>query len=389
MDAMPALENTRRIMKRIISTVFILTFTFIAGCSSSGKEAMNGATPPVPVVVGKAVQKDVPVLIKAVGTVESFSTVSVKPQVGGVLSKVHFKEGDEVNKGALLFEIDPRPYQAQLAQEKANLSADIAKATNARAIATRYEGLVKKDFVTQEQYDQIRTTAEALEAAVEADKASVENAKLQLDYCTISSPLGGRTGNLLVHEGNVVKVNETVMVEILQIHPINVRFSVPGDRAGEVMKYDALSKLTVEASDESGTLLDRGTLSFVDNGVDEKTGTILLKAVFENKEAKLWPGEFVNINMTLTTQPKAIVVPTEAIETGQQGQFVFVIKPDMTAEIRPVEPGLALDHETVVNKGLGAGETVVTDGQLRLLPGSKVVVKQPEAKPADAPGAAS
>jgi multidrug efflux system membrane fusion protein len=336
---------------------------------------MNGKQPPVPVVVGTVVQKDVPVQIRAVGTVEPYSTVSVKPQVGGVLSRVHFKEGAEVNKGDLLFTIDPRPFQSQLAQAQANLSADIAKARNARAIATRYEGLVQKDFVTREQYDQIRTTAEALEAAVEADKAAVENVRLQLDYCTITSPLSGRTGNLLVHEGNVVKANETVTIEILQIHPINVRFAIPGGRTGEVMKYNALSKLKVDASDESGTLLDQGTLSFVDNGVDNTTGTILLKATFENKDARLWPGEFVNVRMTLTTRTKAIVVPTEAIETGQQGQFVFVIKSDMTAEIRPVQPGLALDNETVVEKGLSAGETVVTDGQLRLLPGSKVEIK--------------
>lgn len=377
-------------MKKILLTtvLVIISFWFLA-CSGNGKDATNGPPPPVPVVVGSVVQKDVPVLITAVGTVEPYSTVSVKPQVGGVLSKVHFKEGDEVEKGALLFTIDARPFQSQLTQAKANLSADIAKATNARAIATRYEGLVQKDYVTKEQYEQIRTTAEALEAAVEADKAAVENARLQLEYCTISSPISGRTGNLLVHEGNVVKINETVMVEILQIHPINVRFSIPGDRASEVMKYNDLSRLTVVASDESGKQLDEGTLSFVDNGVDEKTGTILLKGVFENKQAMLWPGEFVNVKMVLTTQAKALVVPTEAIETGQQGQFVFVIKPDMTAEIRPVQPGLAIDSETVVEKGLSAGETVVTDGQLRLLPGSKVEVKPATSKTQDAGGGKS
>jgi multidrug efflux system membrane fusion protein len=348
---------------------------FLAACSGKDQAAAP-VQMPVPVAVATVEQKDVPVQVHAVGTVESFSTVSIKPQVGGVLQTVHFKEGQDVKKGDILFTIDARPFQAALAQAQANLQKDIAQAKNARAQATRYEGLVQKDFVTKEQYDQMRANADALEAAVEASKAAVENAQLNMNYCTLRSPIDGRTGNLLVHEGNVVSENDTVMVDINQVRPIYVRFAVPERNLPDIRKFNSNGQLKMQVSDQNGAYAVSGSLSFIDNSVDRQTGTILLKGTFENKDASLWPGEFVDVTLDLTTQPQAILAPTQAIETGQDGQFVFVVKKDLTAEQRPVVSGISYQQHTVIEKGLSPGETVVTDGQLRLLPGSKVEIKK-------------
>src|SRR5262249_18257171 len=357
----------------------------IIACSGKTQTADAAKPAPVPVVVSTVLQKDMPVQIKAVGTVEAFSTVVIKPQLDGVLQEVHFREGQEVRKGDLLFTIDPRPYEAEVAQANANLERDKAQAQNARAVATRYAGLVKKDFVTAEQYDSMKTNADALEASVKADEAAVENARLQLNYCTIRAPLDGRTGNLIVHPGNVMKENETEMLSINQIRPIYVHFSVPGEQLGEVTRYNRSGSLKVLAvSNQQGGKPVEGLLSFIDNGVDQSTGTILLKGTFENTDGSLWPGGFFNVVLTLPTLAKATVVPWQAVETGQQGQFVFVVKQDMTAEQRAVVPGLSVNQETVINQGLNPGETVVTDGQLRLLPGAKVEIKGGQSKTSQA-----
>jgi membrane fusion protein, multidrug efflux system len=356
--------------------LFLLVGLVIISACSKKDQGTNLAQTSVPVSVSTVEQKDIPVQVRAVGTVESFSTVSIKPQVAGVLQTVHFREGQDVKKEDVLFTIDARPYQAELAQAQANLQKDIAQAKNARAQATRYEGLVQKDFVTKEQYDQMRANADALEAGVEASKAAVDNARLNLNYCTIRSPIDGRTGNLLLHEGNVVKVNETVMVDINQVRPIYVSFSVPEKALPEIRKYNAAGQLKMEVVDQNGQNSVWGNLSFIDNSVNRTTGTILLKGTFDNNDARLWPGEFVDVVLTLTTQPRAILAPTQAIETGQDGQFVFVVKKDLTTEQRPVVPGLTYKDLTVIEKGLSPGETVVTDGQLRLLPGSKVEIKK-------------
>jgi multidrug efflux system membrane fusion protein len=332
----------------------------------------------VPVAVGQVTQKDMPVQLTAVGTVEAQSTVTIKPQVGGVITQVTFREGQFVKKGDLLFTIDARPYQADLAQAEANLAKDIAQAKTARELAARYDNLVKKDYVTKEQYDQVRTSAEALEASVEADRAAVDNAKLQLNYCTIRSPITGRTGQILVHAGNVVKANETDVVQIHQVDPIYVRFAVPEEHLANINRYQASGKLKVDATDKSGVDKASGHLAFIDNQVDVNTGTITLKAEFNNEKGILWPGEFVDVTLTLTTRPDVIVVPSAAVESGQQGMFVFVVKRDMTAELRTVEVGDTVDNETIIEKGLEPGETIVTDGQLRLLPGAKVEIKKPE-----------
>ena len=362
-----------------IKLIAILPVLVIFLACSGGKQDKNARpqASAVPVTVGTVAQKDVPVQLRAVGTVEAYSTVSMKPQVGGVLTDVHFKEGQDVKKGDLLFTIDPRPYQAMFAQAQANLTKDQAQAEHAREEVQRYQDLVKKDFVTQEQFEQIRTNAAATAAAVEADQAALQNARLQLAYCTIRSPLDGRTGNLMVHAGNVVKANETDLVSIHQIRPINVTFSVPEKNLPQIQEHMSAGHLIVQAQTAGtgqGSLLS-GSLSFVNNSVDRQTGTILLKAMFSNQEGALWPGQFVDVILTLTTQKNAIVVPSEAVQTGQQGEYVYVVKPDLTVELRAVQVSNSGEKETVIAKGLNKGERVVTDGQLNLIPGARVEIK--------------
>jgi multidrug efflux system membrane fusion protein len=329
------------------------------------------------VTAGTVIQKTVPVQVRAIGNVEAYSTISVKSQIEGILTRVHFKEGQDVNKGDLLFTIDPRPYEAALKQAEANLAKDTAQLENARVEVTRYAELVKKGYVAQEQYDQIRTNAAALEATVNADKALVENARLQLRYCFIYSPITGRTGNLMADQGNLIKANaDNPMVTINQIQPVYVTFSVPEQYLSEIKKYMVGRKVKVETyttKDEDHP--EEGVLTFVDNTVDATTGTIKLKGTFTNQKKNLWPGQFVNVVLALTTQPGAVVVPSQAIQTGQGGEYVFVIKSDFTVESRPVVISRTLDGETVIEKGLQIGEKVVTDGQLRLVPGAKVEIK--------------
>lgn len=362
-----------------IRTVFhfmplFLLMVFLSSCSGKAQPPKREA---VPVTAASVVQKAVPVQIRAIGNVEAYSTVGIKSQIGGVLMSVHFKEGQDVNKGALLFIIDPRPYEAALKQALANLAKDNAQLENAREEVRRYAELVKKGYVAQEQYDQIRTNAAALEATANADKAAVENAQLQLKYCYIYSPIAGRTGSLISYGGNLIKANaDNPMVVINRIQPIYVTFSVPEQFLAEIKKFMAIENVKVEAvigSDTSHPV--EGVLTFVDNAVDMTTGTIKLKATFANKEKRLWPGLFVNVVVTLTTQPNAIVVPSQAIQTGQSGQYIFIIKDDLTVESRSIVGTRSLDGETVVEKGLKPGEKVVTDGQLRLVPGAKVEIR--------------
>jgi multidrug efflux system membrane fusion protein len=369
-----------RLLAVVARLIFLILFiSFIPACS--GKPAQAPPRPPVPVMEGTVVQKTVPVQIRAIGNVEAYSTISVKSQIGGILTNVHFREGQDVGKGALLFTIDPRPYEAALKQAEANLAKDSAQFKNARVEVTRYEELVKKGYVAQEQYDQIRTNSDALEATVNADKAQVENARLQLKYCYIYSPISGRTGNLMANQGNLIKANaDTAMVVVNQIQPIYVTFSVPEQYLNEIKKYMTAGKLAVDAFISKGDIKpEHGILTFVDNTVDTATGTIKLKGTFVNKDKRLWPGQFVDVFLTLTAQPDAIVVPSEAIQVGQSGTYVFVIKKDLTAEARPVVVDRSLDGESVIAKGLQAGENVVTDGQLRLVPGAKVEIKTPAA----------
>jgi multidrug efflux system membrane fusion protein len=329
------------------------------------------------VLVATAVQKVMPVQLRAVGNVEAFTTVSVKSQVTGVLNQAHFKEGQDVKKGQLLFTIDPRPFEAALKQAEANLARDSAQLRNLREQVRRYAELVEKQYVSREQYDQIKTNADAAEAVVDADKAAVENAKVQLSYCYIYAPVTGRVGSLLVNEGNLVRVNDaTPLVIINQINPINVTFSVPEQHLAELKRHMAADTLRVDAtfqSDEGRP--EQGVLAFVDNTVDRSTGTIKLKAEFVNRDRRLWPGQFVNVALTLGTQKDAVVVPSEAIQVGPEGQQVFVVKEDKRVEMRPVTVGRSQEGETVIAKGVAAGELIVREGQFLLGPGSRVEIK--------------
>jgi multidrug efflux system membrane fusion protein len=352
-----------------------------SGDRAPGRSGGGRSREAVPVLVATATQKAVPIQIRAVGNVEAYSTVSVKSQVTGVLTKAHFKEGQDVKKGQLLFTIDPRPFEAVLKQSEANLARDAAQLQNAREQARRYAELVKKQYVSQEQYDQIRTNADALEAVVEADRAAVENAKVQLSYCYIYSPIDGQVGSLLVYEGNLVRLNDgTPLLVINQIMPINVTFSVPEQHLADIKRHMAAGNLKVDArfqSDEGRP--EQGHLAFIDNAVDRTTGTIKLKAEFKNPGRRLWPGQFINVALTLSTQADAVVVPSEAVQVGQEGQHVFVVKADKRVEVRPVKLTLTNEGEAVIAEGLRPGEQVVREGQFLLGPGSLVEFKDPDA----------
>jgi len=369
---------------RVAAALVSLTtcIVYIAACSGSGargnpeqpKPAMMA--PAVPVMVGKVSQKTIPVEVRVIGNGEAYSTVQVKSQVDGQVERVYFQEGQDVKKGDLLFTIDRRPFEATLQQAQANLAKDAAQGKNAEAQAERNEQLFKEGIISKDQYDQFRTNADALKAAVRADQAAVENAKIQLGYCSVSSPIDGRTGTLMIHPGNVVKANDAALVVVNQISPLYVDFSAPEQYLAEIRRFMAAGRLKVQASVPNDPLhSEDGFVSFVNNTVDTNTGTILLKGTFANPERRLWPGQFVNVVLTLTSRPNAVVAPSQAVQTGQQGQYAFVVKDDHTVDLRPVVSGLTVGGETVIAKGLQPGETVVTDGQLMLYPGARVEVK--------------
>jgi multidrug efflux system membrane fusion protein len=348
------------------------------GCSS--KKAESQGMPSgysVPVTTATATLKTVPLQVHAIGNVEARATVSIKAQVAARIEKAYFTEGQDVRKGDLLFTLDRRPYDTALQQAEANVAKDQAQLENAKAEAERYTKLFQEGIVSKEQYDSMRTNADALAASVRADNAAIEKTRIDLSYCTIQAPIDGRTGALLVQPGNLVKDNDATLVVVNQIHPIYVTFSVPEQYLADIKRYRAQGPLRVEAiipSQEQHPA--QGVLTFIDNAVDNTTGTIKLKGTFENPDSRLWPGQFVNVALTLMTQPNAVLVPSQAVQTGQVSQYVFVVKQDMTAEYRPVVAGNNIGGETVIQKGLVGGETLVTDGQLRLVPGMKVAVKR-------------
>jgi multidrug efflux system membrane fusion protein len=345
--------------------------------------ACHGASPrqrapeAVPVSVAPVVRRPAPVELKAIGSVEVLATVAIKSLVAGEILQVHFKEGDEVEKGALLFTIDPRPYQAALAQTQGLLARDQAQERYAAQSVKRYRALIGRGFVTQEQYAQTQSNAAALLASVRADLAAVQTARLNLDYCFIRAPFSGKTGELQVKSGNVVKANDVAMLVINQLKPIGVSFTVPSGHLPEIREQMRGRPLQVLATAPGVQAPERGRLNFVNNAIDVTTGTILLRAEFPNQDEALWPGQFVDVVLTLATQPDAILAPTAAIQTGQQGTYAFVLKPDQTVESRPVTVDRTLGDQSVTTKGLNPGEQVVTEGQLRLVPGTKVSVRQP------------
>ncbi|MEJ2007251.1 MAG: efflux RND transporter periplasmic adaptor subunit [Acidobacteriota bacterium] len=357
-----------------------LAVLLLAGCSEKTAESTPSQADMmhmvVPVDVARASQRNMPVQVTAIGNVEAYSTVTIRSLVDGEIQKAYFTEGQDVKKGDMLFSIDPRPFQAALHQAEANLARDQAQAQYARVEAERYTQLEKEGIVSQIQYQQFTSNAQSLNAAVQADEAAVENAKIQLSYCSIYSPINGRTGSLLVHPGNIVKNNTTDLVVINQITPIYVDFSVPEQYLSQIKEFRSRGSLRVLAY-PSGQENDRssGTLSFINNTVDNSTGTIELKGTFANGDRRLWPGQFVNVILDLSVQKNATVVPSQAVQTGERGKYVYVVKSDHTAEYRAVQVGNTLDGFTIVEKGVTPGETVVTNGQLRIIPGAKVSFK--------------
>jgi membrane fusion protein, multidrug efflux system len=344
------------------------------GCAEKKEKARDER---VPVTVAMAEQRDVPVQVRGIGSVQPISTVAVRALVAGQLLRVGFHEGQDVRKGQLLFTIDQRPYQAALAQANANLARDEAQLRNAESEVKRYAELVKKDYVTREEYDKFASGAEAARAIVAADRAAVQNANLQLSYCEIRSPMDGRTGSVQVQAGNLVKANDTTpLVTINQITPVYVTFSVPESQLGEV-RARGLGNVPVFATPQQGGAgVSGGKLTFIDNAVDPQTGTITLKATFPNDGRVLWPGEFVNVAMTISNRANATVVPVQAVQNGQRGQYVYVVTSGDGVQMRPVTVVQQIDNQAVIGKGVNPGDTVVTDGQIRLTPKSKVDVKK-------------
>ena len=337
----------------------------------------------VPVNIATVVEKPMPLNIEVIGSVEPYSTVAVRSQITGQLTAVNFKEGEDVQKGQVLFVLDRRPLEGALAQAQANLTKDLAQSANARQSLQRYEDLSKSGIATKEQLDTSVSNAASLDAMVGADRAAVENAKVQLDYATITAPIAGRTGALIVHAGNLVRATDaTALVNINQVAPIYVSFGVPEARLPELKKYLATGPIRVGARAPTDTdPPSTGTIEFVDNAVDQTTGTIRVKAAFPNADRRLWPGQFVNVVVTLFVDPKAIVVPSAAVQASDKGPYVFVVKPDKTADQRMVTVTRIIGLETVIKDGLKPGETIVTDGTLRLVTGSRVSIKTENTAP--------
>jgi len=340
--------------------------------------ARRVATPPpeaVPVTAAPVERRNVPVEVTAIGHVEAHSTVGVKSQVNGTLMSVGFREGQDVRQGALLFRIDPRPFDAALAQAKAVLAKDTAQAQNARTLATRYAELFQRGLVPRTDYEAQTAGATSAEAVVSADEAAVEAATLNVQYTKIPAPAPGRTGAITAHPGDLVRANDVnPLVVINRIAPIYVTFSVPGNLLDQIRQYQAKKSLKVDARVSQATDTHvTGTVTFIDNAVDVTTGTIKLKGTFSNDAHALWPGLFVDVNLQLAVDPQAIVVPTAAVQTGQSGTFVYVVKNDRTVDMRPVAIARAEGTESVVASGLKNGEErVVTDGQLQLTPGALI-----------------
>jgi membrane fusion protein, multidrug efflux system len=344
--------------------------------AGGGRGRGGGGGGAIPVATAKVEQRSMPLAIHVIGTAEAFSNVAVHAQITGTLTSVNFKEGDDVAKGQVLFTLDRRPLEAALQQAEANLQRDTAQATQAKSSAARYQDLLKRGIATREQADQSSTSSVALQATLEADRAAVENAKVQLQYATITAPIAGRTGALIVHEGNLVRANDTsAMVVINQVSPIYVSFGVPEGQLPDLKRYMAKGTVQVSAAPPNEETSSNGRITFVDNAVDSTTGQIKIKASFPNGDHRLWPGQFANVTVTLTTEPDAIVMPTAALQNGQTGDYVFVVKPNLTADLRPIEVERQTADMVVVRSGVKPDEIVVTDGQLRLVAGAKVSIK--------------
>ncbi len=369
------MNTLQRIGRLLLIAALASVLPSTVACSKGQKRPP--APPASPVNVAQVLAKDVPDSINTVGQVQAYSTVSVKAQVGGEIVSVNFQEGQNVKKNEVLFVIDPRPFEVALKQAEAQLEKDRALLRNAEADLARYENLVRKDYVTKEQYDSLAANRDVLAAAIKSDEAGIVNARLQLEYCTVTSPIDGRTGSLLIHQGNIIKANDLPALTILQDSPIYVVFSVTQQYLPQIKEYMAKGDIRTEVfpSGEGGPAV-AGVLSFVDNTIDTTTGSIMLKSTFPNADRTLWPGQFLNVSLILFTEKNAVVVPSQAVQTGQAGQYVMVVKSDMTVESRTVEVDRTYGNLSVIRSGLKPGETVVTDGLLRLVPGARVEIQK-------------
>ena len=366
------------IVAAAVALLAVGSFVLVRGLPGSRAAEPKGA-PAVPVTTAAVSSKSIPVRIHAIGNVEPYTTVAIKARVDGQIVGVRFKEGDEVRAGAVLFEIDARPFEASLKQAQANLLKDKALLDRATEQEKRYKDLLDKKFISTDAYEQVRTNTETAMATVRGDEAAVENAKLQVEYCTIRSPIMGYAGKIMIQQGNLVKAGDaTPLVTVNQIVPVFVTFSVPEQNVSEIRAYQAKGELKVEARlPNAPAVTAAGRVSFVDNSADTTTGTIKLRAEFANTDKALWPGQFANIALTLYEQKNAIVTPSTAVKDGPTGPYVFVVKSDMTVELRPIKVARTEGDDTVVSEGLSPGEQVVTVGQLRLAPGTKVSVGRP------------
>ena len=358
----------------LIITLFSLMFILDTGCS---REEQSRPRPVAPVKTGNVIKLDVPITLSTVGTVEAYSTVNVTSRVAGLVTGQHVREGQLVEKGQLLFTIDDKPYKTLLESAKSNLERDRIQLEKSLKDASRYADLLKKDYVTKEQAEQVQTDADALKAVIKGDEAALENARLNLSYCNIKAPISGKVGAVLIHEGNLIRDNDSAnpLMVINQLMPLYVRFSVPEQYLSEVKDRMAGHDLEVQATatGQEGKI-HIGRLTFLDNTIKADSGTVDLKAIFENNDSGLWPGMFVNVVLVLGTRTGAVATPASSVQMGQDGTYVFVLKSDMTVEQRPVTTGTRTDDHIVIESGLSPGETVVTDGQLMLYPGAKVTV---------------
>jgi len=364
------------------SSIWVLALVALfslSGCENKqpGQAAGSGGRPPAPVVVASVEQRDIPVQISAIGNVEAYQTVQIRSQVNGQIQKIFFKEGEDVREGQPLFQLDKRPFQADLEKAIGQMKHDQATAENSRIQADRYSGLEKQGIVSHEQAEQLRAQAKADASAVEADKAAVDAARVQLQYTDIVAPINARTGVLMINLGNLVKANDTpYLLQLNQVTPIYVTFSVPEANLDRVRQHFSSGQLKVLAYPKGRPESPaEGRLTFIDNGVDTTTGMLKLKGTFQNGDRRLWPGEFVDVALVLSTQKNVVVVPTKAIQTGQQGEYVYVVRTDSTAESRPVRTAGAYQNLTLISDGLKTGEQVIVNGQLRVAPNAKVVVQ--------------
>ncbi len=356
----------------LMLAVFMLA---VAGC---GKEAPPPGFPPATVLAARTVQKDMPLAIPAIGTVEAQKSINIYSRVNGQLLQIHFREGQDVRRCQLLFTIDPAAYREKLHQAEAKLARDIAQLKFNDEEAKRYAFLLGKGAVSKSEADKYLTEAALYSANVKSDRAEVEDARLSLAYCSITAPFDGRTSTYGVHLGSIVRPNDTSLTTLNQITPVYVRFSVAEKYLLDIHRYVKSGSVTVKVSPTKNFTreIPAGKLVFIDNAIDTNTGMITLKAEFANVDKSLWPGQFVNVSLHLTMQPGAVVAPLRAVQQGDKGQFVFVVKPDMTADIRPVVVDRAMGEEVVIARGLSAGETVITDGHLKVRPGEKVEIKE-------------